>query len=442
MSNREFSRLTYDDRLEIEKGLKEQESFRTIAERIGKSPTTISREVRKYFVINENYGYGRIPNRCVHRFDCEKQFLCPGMQYLCKKNRCSRCRKESCNARCNEYEEDHCLKLLKPPYVCNGCESKNKCPLVKKIYSAKEANIKAEKIRVESRRGMSLTDEEIKEFDEQVSPRMKSGQSLHHIYATSPDQFSICEKTAYKLIHNGLISASPFDCPRMLRMRPRKAKSTEHKVDHECRKNRTYQDFLAYMKEHPDESVLEGDSVIGAKGGKCILTLTWPDNFQIGFLRDHNNSATVIEIFDRLYHSIGAEKFLRVFPSVLLVDNGSEFSNPKEIEKFGIKVFYCDPNAPYQKGSCENTHELLRRICPKGTSFNNLDQGFFDLAYSHINSMARKKLNDHCPYDLFSLLFASGINVESIFGIKKIQPEAVNLTPNLLNRYLKEKGLK
>ena len=61
-----------------------------------------------------------------------------------------------------------------------------------------------------------------------------------------------------------------------------------------CRKGRTYDDYLAYMAEHPDEAVLPGDTVEGRKGEKCILTLTWVQwSFQAGFLRDHNNSASV-----------------------------------------------------------------------------------------------------------------------------------------------------
>ena len=37
-------------------------------------------------------------------------------------------------------------------------------------------------------------------------------------------------------------------------------------------------------------------------------------------------------------------------------------------------VFYCDPSAPYQKGACEVNHELIRRILPKGSSFDDLTQ--------------------------------------------------------------------
>jgi hypothetical protein len=157
------------------------------------------------------------------------------------------------------------------------------------------------------------------------------------------------------------------------------------------------------MDKHPDEPSLEGDTVEGGKGGRCILTLTWRQwSFQIGFLRDHNNSESVTQIVNNLYESLGCDKFHQVFSSVWLFDNGSEFSYPREIEKFGVLAFYCDPSSPYQKGCCEVTHEYVRRILPKGTSFDDLDQGFIDYTYSHINSERRKKLNDLSPFEAFS----------------------------------------
>ena len=198
----------------------------------------------------------------------------------------------------------------------------------------------------------------------------------------------------------------------------------------------TYDDYQKYLKEHPDEAILQGDTVEGVKGGKCILTLTWASwDFQLGFLRDHNNSASVTAIVDHLYELLGEEPFHQVFPSVWLLDNGAEFSDPKEIEKYGILVFYCDPSAPYQKGACENTHEHFRRICPKGTSFNDFTQEQIDLIFSQTNSIYRKKLNDHCPYDLFSHLCASGIDVKKIFNISWVDPKEVELTPSLLSGF-------
>lgn len=53
-------------------------------------------------------------------------------------------------------------------------------------------------------------------------------------------------------------------------------------------------------------------------------------------------------------------------------------------------MFYCEPDRPDQKGSCEVNHEMTRRILPKGTSFDNLKQEDINKMMFHVNSYKRK----------------------------------------------------
>ena len=100
------------------------------------------------------------------------------------------------------------------------------------------------------------------------------------------------------------------------------------------------------------------DSVIGRKGGKVLLTIHFVNtSFMLAFIREHNDSQSVIDIFNNIQSILGIEKFKELF-IVILTDNGSEFSNPTEIE-FDIetgeqrtKIFYCHPSSPFEKGSC------------------------------------------------------------------------------------------
>ncbi len=429
-------KLTLNDRVFIQTSLNSNMSFTNIAKHLNVSVSTISREVKGHIVIKDSYGFGGTKNRCINRMSCEKSSICRGTTVTCSKKRCCLCKKVLCNTVCTDYIEDNCSILSTPPYVCNGCSSKQRCSLKKKYYCALEAHNTAVSLRKESRSGFNLTEEELKEIDALLSDRIKLGQSIHHIFSTSKDDIPISERQAYILIKQGMLSARPLDMPRVVRMKPRKRKSKELKVDKNCRVNRSYDDYLKYIEEHSDETILEGDTVDGIRGGKCILTLSWPSwSFQIGILREHNNSSTVTKIVDDFYTLLGDEMFHKIFPSIWLLDNGSEFSNPKAIEKYGIKVFYCDPSSPYQKGFCENNHEHVRRVLPKGTSFEDLDQSFFDLLFSNINSLVRKKLNDQTPFDLFSLILKDNSILTSTFNIQKIDADKVELKPSLLQKY-------
>jgi hypothetical protein len=114
-----------------------------------------------------------------------------------------------------------------------------------------------------------------------------------------------------------------------------------------------------------------------------------------------------------------------------------EFTNPLAIE-FNkgngrrTHIFYCDPQRSDQKGGCEVTHEMIRRVLPKKISFDNLTQDDINLMMSHINSYNRKKLNNQSAHQLFS--FINGGDILDKLGIKSIPANEINLTPLLLKK--------
>ena len=96
------------------------------------------------------------------------------------------------------------------------------------------------------------------------------------------------------------------------------------------------------------------------------------------------------------------------------------------------KIFYCEPGRSDQKGSCEVNHEMIRRVLPKGTSFDDLSQNDINLVMSHINSYKRKKLNNCSPIQLFNLMY--GNNIANKLGIIEINPNDINLSTNLTKK--------
>lgn len=414
--------MSLDDRLEIEKGLKEKLSFKQIAENIGKDCTTISKEIKKHLVFKNVGTHGRPFNNCIHRKNCvfkEKAKLCNIHT-------------------CSHYEKEECLKLNKPPYVCNGCSCKHTCTLTKKIYDSTYSFKEYNETLKSTREGITFTEEQLNHLNNILLPLLKEqGQSIHHAYINNRDTIMCSEKEIYNLIDLGLLDIKNQDLPRKVRYRQRPRNNFYYKIDKKCLESRKYEDFKKFIENNPDVNVVEMDTVEGVKGGKVLLTIHFVNcSFMLIFIREHNDSQSVIDIFNMLEDKLGLNVFRKLF-IVILTDNGSEFTNPTKIEinnkgKDRTKIFYCEPGRSDQKGSCEVNHEQIRRVLPKGTSFNNLTQEDINLLMSHINSYKRKKLNDCSPIQLFNLMYGS--DVTSKLGIAEINPNEVNLTKDLLKK--------
>lgn len=428
--------FTYEERLHLQKYLKEGYSFKEIGRRLQKDPTTISREVRRHLAEVATGYPGASHNTCKKRALCRIKGLC-GIE--CTRASSSGCRFcPKCNTICTDFLEERCVARYHTPYVCNGCRTLDKCTLVKHIYDAERAHMKSHKVLSDARSGLCTSEKEISRLNSIISPLVKRGQSVHQIYITYKDELMCSEKTIYNYIDACLLDVRNIDLPRKVKFRQR-YKKPEFKVDRGCRIGRNYDDYQSYLLRFPDLAVVQMDTVIGEVGGKCLLTIHFVNSsFMLAFLRDANTSRSVIDIFNQLEQILGRGVFQKLFP-VILTDNGSEFSNPKAIE-YGegddqglrTRIYYCDAGCPYQKGAIEVNHELIRRILPKGKSFNHLEQTDVNLMMNHINSYKRKKLNDRTPYETFS--FHHGEDILHKLGCHSVAAEDITLRPILLKK--------
>jgi transposase, IS30 family len=75
-------------------------------------------------------------------------------------------------------------------------------------------------------------------------------------------------------------------------------------------------------------------------------------------------------------------------------DQGPEIRNWKQVRlDAGIEVYFCDPHAPWQRGSNENTNGLLRQYFPKGTDFSTVTEADLDTVADELNDRPRKRLS-------------------------------------------------
>ena len=403
MSDLKNKHLTMDNRQEIMECLDKGMSFKAIARRVGKDPTTVSKEVKKHITL------GEAPPKVTR---CDGTII----------------------------KERPCPRLLKAPFVCNPCEKRRRnCSYQKRLYIAKNAFIEYRTLLRESRDGVALDKDVFWQADAIIHEGMKKGQRLYHIMATQDVGFS--KSSAYRNLHKGYLSAKKLDFPRVVKFKARKQSKTDC-IPKAVKAGRTYDDFLSYIEEHNIKSWVEMDTVIGRTGGKVIMTFDFTFcNFMFGLLLDNKSAAEAELKVHALKKALnnGGVRFGDIV-ALLLTDNGGEFANISAFMKDldgnrETELFFCDPYCSCQKPKVEKNHTIFRDIVPKSESFDRFTQEAVNLIFSHVNSVKRKILNGKTPYEMFAFMF--GENVAALLGICEIPAKNVVQSPLLLNSITK-----
>ena len=94
------------------------------------------------------------------------------------------------------------------------------------------------------------------------------------------------------------------------------------------------------------------------------------------------------------------------------------------------KIFYCDPQASWQKAHIEKNHEYIRYVIPKGQSLDSYSQEDFTLLANHINNTKRFQYNGKAPIELATS--EEFRDLLQVTGIQPIPADDVLLKPRLL----------
>jgi IS30 family transposase len=81
-------------------------------------------------------------------------------------------------------------------------------------------------------------------------------------------------------------------------------------------------------------------------------------------------------------------------------DRGKEMADHKSVTvATNVRVYFCDPRSPWQRGSNENANGLLRQHFPRGTALSGYSQAHLDRIALRLNQRPRKTLGFETPAD-------------------------------------------
>ena len=165
---------------------------------------------------------------------------------------------------------------------------------------------------------------------------------------------------------------------------------------------------LTPMTERPAEVATrtvpghwEGDLSKGARNGSAVGTLVERTTRLVLLARMDGTDARSARG--------GFTKTLRHVPALLrktlTYDRGNEMAEHERLaERLAIQIFVADPYSPWQRGTHENTHGLLRQYLPKGTDLSGYTQRELNVIAHRLNTRPRKCLNFATPLEVFTHL--------------------------------------
>ena len=141
----------------------------------------------------------------------------------------------------------------------------------------------------------------------------------------------------------------------------------------------------------------EGDLVEGSRGTYIATLVERRSRFVMLIKVPEKRTEVVV---DALIKAV--RRLPTALRKSLTWDRGSELTDHARFTvATDIKVYFCDPYSPWQRGSNENTNGLLRQYYPKGTDLSAVSQAQLDTVARKLNTRPRETLNWKTPAYVF-----------------------------------------
>lgn len=226
---------------------------------------------------------------------------------------------------------------------------------------------------------------------------------------TYPDEFTmhISHETIYKSLFIQARGTLKKELTHHLRSRRLMRRPKNAKID---RSPRGQIIDAVSIRERPAEiedraipGHWEGDLLSGSNNTHIATLVERTTRFTLLIKLKGKDTVTVINALRRKIKTLPT--FLC---NSLTWDRGMELAFHKKLSiDTNIKIYFCDPRSPWQRGTNENTNGLLRQYLPKKTDLSFYTQKDLNKIAFQLNGRPRKTLNFNSPLDTFSSLVAS-----------------------------------
>lgn len=322
--------LTLAEREEISRSVVAGDSIRAIANRLGRAPSTISRELKRN----------------------------GGMQGY-----------RANNADQLAWERAH------RPQIC------------KLVRNRELAQVVASKLRL------------------QWSPEQIAGW-LKHVYAVNRN-YQVSHETIYRSLYIQARGALKRELLEHLRRSRAMRRSRHHtmKTDDHGRICDTVpiSERPATVEDRAIPGHWEGDLLFGSANSQIATLVERQSRFVMLVKVASKDTEAVINALIRHAGKLPQELY-----KSLTWDRGKEMADHTRFTvATDIKVYFCDPQSPWQRGSNENTNGLLRQYFPKGIDLSAYSQAKLNAVARRLNERPRKTLDFDTPAERFHQFVAS-----------------------------------
>jgi len=239
----------------------------------------------------------------------------------------------------------------------------------------------------------------------QWAPRQIAGW-LKYIYPDN-ENFHVSHETIYKSLFiqaRGALKKELVSHLRKSRAMRRSRHHTQKNANHGKITNAvSIRERPASVEDRALPGHWEGDLIIGSNNSQ-IATLVERHTRYVMLVRvPSKDSRTVINALIKHSHKLPRELY-----KSLTWDRGKEMADHHRFSMdTNVKVYFCDPQSPWQRGSNENTNGLLRQYFPKGMDLSNVHQNRLNAVARRLNERPRETLNFETPAERFSQCVAS-----------------------------------